>query len=115
VAPTIYYISTDSAHVGTAKKGASTVVAGTPPSTPRPATTQPAGGDETSARENKSVEETYQTLNDNLVALHKSLPPATAFILLSGHGDPRKMSEMNTKKAAFEAAIREGRFPAIHV
>ena len=47
-------------------------------------------------------------MNDNLVAIYRSLPPATAFILLSGHGDPRKMSELNTKKAAFEGAIRDG-------
>jgi RNA exonuclease 1 len=80
------------------------------------APTLPVGGDEKTARENKSVEETYQTLNDNLFSLYKSLPPATAFVLLSGHGDPRRMSELNTKKGIFETAIREGEFPrSIHL
>jgi RNA exonuclease 1 len=56
----------------------------------------------------KKPEELYKSLNDNLTAIHQALPPMTAFILLSGHGDPRKMSEMSSKKAAFETAIREG-------
>lgn len=61
----------------------------------------------TAARQ-KTPEELYKSLNDNLTAIHNALPLMTAFILLSGHGDPRKMSEMSSKKVAFETAIREG-------
>ncbi|KAG8766182.1 hypothetical protein FRC16_007749 [Serendipita sp. 398] len=41
--------------------------------------------------------------------IYNSLPTATAFILFSGHGDPRKMAAMSIKKTAFENAIREGK------
>lgn len=62
--------------------------------------------------QSKTPYELYQSLNENLTEIYKSLPSATAFILLSGHGDPRKMSELSMRKAAFEAAIREGKTPA---
>lgn len=59
----------------------------------------------------KSADELYSELDARLTALYRSLPPATAFILFTGHDDPRKMAQMNSKKAAFETAIREGKTP----
>jgi RNA exonuclease 1 len=56
----------------------------------------------------KSLEEVYKSLNDNLTRLYRSFPPSTSFILLSGHGDPQKMAELNKKKYVWETAIKEG-------
>ncbi|KIM31905.1 hypothetical protein M408DRAFT_327301 [Serendipita vermifera MAFF 305830] len=95
----------------TVKKGTTAAaVAGTPPTTPLLTPALPT--EDATVIESKSVEETYKSLNDNLVAIYRCLPPATAFILLSGHGDPRRMSELNTKKSAFEGALREGKSTA---
>jgi RNA exonuclease 1 len=60
------------------------------------------------AARKKTPQELYKSLNDNLTAIYNALPPMTAFILMSGHGDPRKMSELSSKKGAFETAIHEG-------
>jgi RNA exonuclease 1 len=103
------YYTNNTTFVGTNKKSNSTQAAGTPPAMP---TSDTASGLEPTVMvtRQKTPEELYKSLNDNLTAIHNALPPTTAFILLSGHGDPRKMSEMSSKKAAFETAIREGVF-----
>ncbi|KAF8828516.1 hypothetical protein HHX47_DHR3000017 [Lentinula edodes] len=44
----------------------------------------------------------------HLQTIHSSLPPRTALLIFTGHSDPRKMSELNKRKAGFEAAIRKG-------
>jgi RNA exonuclease 1 len=62
-----------------------------------------------SSEPTQDVEEVYKALDENLTAIYQCLPPATAFLLLSGHDDPRKMSEMAAKKTNFENAIKEGK------
>ncbi|KAJ3996078.1 ribonuclease H [Lentinula boryana] len=44
----------------------------------------------------------------NLQTIHSSLPSRTALLIFTGHSDPRRMSELSKRKAAFEAAIRKG-------
>ncbi|KAL0067560.1 hypothetical protein AAF712_005275 [Marasmius tenuissimus] len=48
-------------------------------------------------------------LNGNLKALHASLPSRTALIIFTGHSDPRRMVALNSRKHAFESAIRNSR------
>jgi len=48
-------------------------------------------------------------LNEQLTRLYAALPPRTAFIIFTGHSDPRAMAELNSRKAVFEGALREGR------
>ncbi|KAJ4490944.1 ribonuclease H [Lentinula aciculospora] len=43
--------------------------------------------------------------SNHLQRIHASLPSRTALLIFTGHSDPRKMSELNKRKAAFEAAI----------
>lgn len=46
------------------------------------------------------------TLNSHLTLIHASLPPQTAFLIFTGHGDPRKMSGLQARRAAFENTVR---------
>ncbi|KAJ8586177.1 ribonuclease H-like protein, partial [Rhizopogon salebrosus TDB-379] len=48
-------------------------------------------------------------LNNQLITLYASLPPRTAFIIFTGHSDPRRMASLNARKSAFESAIRGGK------
>lgn len=48
------------------------------------------------------------TLNTRLATLYGALPPRTALILFTGHGDPRAMSALAARKGAFEQALRLG-------
>ena len=49
------------------------------------------------------------TLNNQLITLYASLPSRTAFIIFTGHSDPRRMASLNARKSAFETAIRSGK------
>ncbi|KAJ8502161.1 hypothetical protein ONZ51_g150 [Trametes cubensis] len=49
------------------------------------------------------------TLDAQLHKLFAALPPRTALVLFTGHSDPRRMSELNARKAAFESALRMGK------
>jgi RNA exonuclease 1 len=49
------------------------------------------------------------SLNTHLTRLHASLPPRTALIIFTGHSDPRQMSYLNSRKTAFEAALKSGK------
>lgn len=42
-------------------------------------------------------------LNVQLTTLHAALPPRTAFLLFSGHSDPRSMSALATRRAQYQA------------
>lgn len=55
------------------------------------------------------VNEVMSTLNTQLEKLYAALPPRTAVVIFTGHSDPRKMSELNARKVAFEAALRQGK------
>jgi RNA exonuclease 1 len=41
-------------------------------------------------------------LNAQLSTLHAALPPRTAFLLFSGHSDPRSMSTLATRRAQYQ-------------
>ncbi|KAF8626807.1 hypothetical protein AX17_006464 [Amanita inopinata Kibby_2008] len=53
--------------------------------------------------------ETLIALDSHLKTLHASLPSRTAFIIITGHSDPRRMALLNARKSAFETAIRQGK------
>ena len=48
-------------------------------------------------------------LDGRLTNLYNALPSRTAFVIFTGHSDPRKMSTLNAKKSAFENALRAAR------
>jgi RNA exonuclease 1 len=56
-----------------------------------------------------SIEAAASVLNERLIRLYDALPPRTAFIVFSGHSDPRTMTALNAKKALFENALRSGK------
>ncbi|OBZ74580.1 hypothetical protein A0H81_05096 [Grifola frondosa] len=49
------------------------------------------------------------SLNSQLQQLYAALPPRTALIIFTGHSDPRRMAELNARKATFENALRSGK------
>ncbi|KAG6904902.1 hypothetical protein DXG01_006387 [Tephrocybe rancida] len=51
----------------------------------------------------------YEILNTQLKTLHASLPPRTALVIFTGHSDPRRMAQLNAKKALFDNALRNGK------
>lgn len=55
------------------------------------------------------VTEVLALLNARLQTLYEALPPRTALVIFTGHSDPRRMAELNAKKAAFETGIRSGK------
>lgn len=59
----------------------------------------------------EALTETLQTLNTQLATIHANLPARTAFIIFTGHSDPRKMAALNARKTAFETALRSGKAP----
>ena len=48
-------------------------------------------------------------LDAQLRALYAALPARTAFVVFTGHADPRAMAALNARKAAFEGALRMGK------
>lgn len=44
----------------------------------------------------------HASLNARLAALHADLPPLTALIVFTGHGDPQEMARLAAKKAKFD-------------
>ncbi|KAG6856294.1 hypothetical protein H0H87_005778 [Tephrocybe sp. NHM501043] len=51
----------------------------------------------------------YEALNTQLKTLHASLPSRTALVIFTGHSDPRRMAQLNARKAQFENAVRNGK------
>ncbi|KAI0691614.1 hypothetical protein C8Q76DRAFT_255245 [Earliella scabrosa] len=49
------------------------------------------------------------TLDAQLQQLYAALPARTALVIFTGHSDPRRMAELNARKAAFEGALKMGR------
>lgn len=58
-----------------------------------------------------TVDQAVINLNDRLARLYSILPPRTAFVVFSGHSDPRKMTALNARKSVFETALRMGKLP----
>lgn len=50
----------------------------------------------------------YDQLNANLEKIYASLPKNTAFIVLSGHGDPRLVTALTAKKNRFDLLFKTG-------
>jgi RNA exonuclease 1 len=59
----------------------------------------------------EALNEALKTLNTQLTNIHGNLPPRTAFIIFTGHSDPRRMSALNARKAQFDTAIKSGKAP----
>ncbi|PCH42778.1 hypothetical protein WOLCODRAFT_138067 [Wolfiporia cocos MD-104 SS10] len=49
------------------------------------------------------------TLDTQLKQLYAALPRRTALVIFTGHSDPRKMAELNARKAVFEDALKSGK------
>ncbi|OSC98373.1 hypothetical protein PYCCODRAFT_1375441 [Trametes coccinea BRFM310] len=73
---------------------------------PSPAPPPPAAKPDPSPAELRPV---LESLDAQLRKLYAALPPRTALVLFTGHSDPRRMSELNARKAAFESALRMGK------
>ncbi|EJC98240.1 uncharacterized protein FOMMEDRAFT_143323 [Fomitiporia mediterranea MF3/22] len=73
---------------------------------------QPKSNTENSVQQNPleadpaTVENALKTLNSHLSLIHASLPPRTAFVVFTGHSDPRPMVALQARKNAFENALR---------
>lgn len=50
----------------------------------------------------------YSQLNENLAKIYASLPRNTAFIVLSGHSDPRMVTALTAKKNRFDLLYKTG-------
>lgn len=59
----------------------------------------------------EQLQTTLASLNAHLSKIHASLPPRTAFVLFTGHSDPRRMTQLNARKAQFDNALRAGKSP----
>jgi len=68
-----------------------------PPPPPPPVPTQ------------EEIDAALATLNTQLKTIYAALPSSTAFVIFTGHSDPRTMVSLNARKNAFEAAIRSGK------
>lgn len=86
----------------TQRQDASTVATGT---TAGQASVTPAAPTE------EEIKETLEKTNAHLAKIHASLPSRTAFVVFTGHSDPRRMTALNTRKQAFDSALRAGRKP----
>ncbi|GAA5871860.1 hypothetical protein JCM8547_003290 [Rhodosporidiobolus lusitaniae] len=71
----------------------------TPSAVPADASITPATSSPPSP---ESVSAAFASLNTRLVALHAAIPPLTAVIVFTGHGDPQEMSRLAAKKARFD-------------
>lgn len=54
------------------------------------------------------IDAAYTRLNEHIKAIYESLPPNTAFIVMSGHRDPRKVLELSAKKHQFDLLYKTG-------
>ncbi|KAJ1304455.1 hypothetical protein OPQ81_005602 [Rhizoctonia solani] len=58
-----------------------------------------------------TVETAYAAVNARISTIHKSLPAGTVLCIMSGNGDPRQMSALNTKKSRWDGMMRERKRP----
>ncbi|KAJ3558462.1 hypothetical protein NM688_g908 [Phlebia brevispora] len=57
------------------------------------------------------ITEVLSSLDTRLHKLYEAVPARTALVIFTGHSDPRRMAELNSRKSAFEQAIRSGSNP----
>ncbi|EIN06988.1 ribonuclease H [Punctularia strigosozonata HHB-11173 SS5] len=71
---------------------------------------QPGEPSETpaSAQSLPNLPDVLSALNTRLKTLYEALPPRTALVIFTGHDDPRKMAALNSRRGAFEEALRAG-------
>lgn len=48
------------------------------------------------------MKEAYAKLNEHIQAIYTALPPRTALVVFTGHGDPRRMGELLARKNKFD-------------
>ncbi|CAE6415580.1 unnamed protein product [Rhizoctonia solani] len=70
--------------------------------TPTPTPTEPDA---------PTIEAAYAAVNARIATIHKSLPAGTVLCIMSGNGDPRNMSALNTKKSRWDGMMRERKRP----
>jgi len=58
---------------------------------------------------NNTLFSAVSNLDAQLTALHAALPPRTAFLLFSGHSDPRSMSVLAARRAQYQASQNQKR------
>lgn len=57
----------------------------------------------------EDISAALSALDTRLNSLYAAVPPRTALMIITGHSDPRRMAELNARKATFEAAVRSGK------
>ncbi|KAK9456248.1 hypothetical protein V1511DRAFT_496955 [Dipodascopsis uninucleata] len=75
-------------------------------------------GDQATVDDNtkeKSLSECLSNLDLRLEKIWKNLPPATAFIVMSGTGDPREMSSLNAIRAQFTEEFKRKKWDDVSV
>lgn len=55
------------------------------------------------------IAQAYARLNEHLGAIHASLPLNTAFVVMSGHNDPRAVLALSQKRSKFDVLYRTGK------
>lgn len=55
------------------------------------------------------LQSTLETLNKHLTQIYSHLEPHTAFLIITGHSDPRRMSTLSAQKTQFETALKSGK------
>lgn len=61
-----------------------------------------------------ATEAALSSLNSRLSTIWTALPPRTAMVLFTGHGDPRRMVSLQRQKAAWDAAVTRNSATALH-
>jgi hypothetical protein len=69
-----------------------------------PPTPPAAASPEQNQNDNNVLFSAVSNLNAQLTALHAALPQRTAFLLFSGHSDPRAMSVLAARRAQYQAS-----------
>jgi RNA exonuclease 1 len=72
------------------------------PNTPLPPS-PPESPREKEKEKKNGLFEAVTNLDEQLTRLHAALPPRTAFLVFSGHSDPRAMSALAARRAQFQA------------
>lgn len=55
--------------------------------------------------------EALSRLNSHLALIYASLPSRTAFVVFTGHSDPREMVALQARKNEFDGALKAGKTP----
>ncbi|THH28479.1 hypothetical protein EUX98_g5697 [Antrodiella citrinella] len=64
---------------------------------------------ETSSPPSADMSGALTAINANLERLYAALAPRSALVIFTGHSDPRRMAHLNSRKNAFETAIKSAK------